>query len=73
MPHPHSHRKKKFIEHYKELSEQDYKLELLYSQQMTRNKLEKIRANLSIVIWTIVAFILVAIVCTFFVIYIAKI
>lgn len=69
MPHPHSHRKKKFMEHYKKLSEQDYKLELLYSQQMTRNKLEKIRANLNIIIWTIAIFILVAIVCTFFVIY----
>jgi len=69
MPHPHSHRKKKFMEHYSKLSEQDYKLELLYSQQMTRHKLEKIRANLSIIIWTIATLILVAIICTFFVIY----
>lgn len=72
MPHPHARRKKKFMEHYSKLSEQDYKLELLYSQQMTRQKLEKIRANLNIIIWTIATFILVAIICTFFVIYKAK-
>ena len=69
MPHPHAHRKKKFMDHYSKLSEQDYKLEVLYSQQMTRQKLEKIRANLSIIIWTMATFIVVAIICTFFVVY----
>ena len=72
MPHRNSHRKKKFMEHYSKLSEHDYKLELLYSQQMTRNKLEKIRANLKIIIWTMACFILVAIICTFFVVYKTK-
>ncbi len=72
MPHPNSHRKKKFMEHYSKLSEQDYKLELLYSQQMTRQKLEKIRANLNVIIWTIATFILVAIICTIFVVYKTK-
>ncbi|QCX40610.1 hypothetical protein FF125_20000 [Aureibaculum algae] len=69
MSHPHSHRKKKFMDHYSKLSEQDYKLEVLYSQQITRQKLEKIRANLSIIIWTMATFIVVAIICTFFVVY----
>jgi len=69
---PHSQRKKKFKERYSKLSEQDYKLELLYSQQMTRHKLEKIRANLNIIIWSIATFIIVAIVCTFFVVYTTK-
>lgn len=59
-----SKKKEVFFEEHRELNDENYKLELLYSQQIISNKLERVRSNLSFIVWVIVISIILAIVAT---------
>jgi len=43
--------KEKFFEKHKEISEGDFRLELLWSQKIIHGKLHRIRKNLTRIVW----------------------
>lgn len=45
----------KFIETYSDYNDQDILKELLYTQQLHLEKLEKVRSNTSMLVWWLVA------------------
>ena len=51
-----------FNEKYKDLSEKDYRLKMLYSQQVSLEKQEKIRKNLSTIVWVIAVLLMLSVV-----------
>ncbi len=50
-----------FIKNHENLSKEEYDLELLYSQQLIYDKLEKIRSNTSSIVWFIIIGIILSI------------
>ncbi len=46
-----SKKKESFGNLHRDLSDEDYKLELLFSQQLINDKLVQVRANLSKIVW----------------------
>ncbi len=48
-----------------EMSEENFRLELLYSQHIQINKLERIRTNLSMIVWIIAIQIIIAVLIVF--------
>lgn len=51
-----------FNEKYKDLNDNDYKLKTLYFQISSFEKLEKIRANLSTIVWVIAILLILSII-----------
>ena len=51
---PMTKRKEKFLENYKEINDNEALKQILYAQSLQVEKLEKIRFNLSILVWWIV-------------------
>ena len=47
-------KKLEFLEKHKNLSEEEYKMELLYSQQLIFDKVSRIKADVSFITWVIV-------------------
>ena len=48
------HNKQRFFENNRDLSNDDYKLEMLYAQKIIYGKLHRIRSNLTKILWSIV-------------------
>jgi len=48
------HNKQRFFENNRDLSNDDYKLEMLYAQKIIHGKLHRIRSNLTKILWSIV-------------------
>lgn len=61
-----SKRKKRFIKNYQELSPEQIDIEKMWTQEMVYEKLEKIRSNLSSIVWIIVVGIILSILAMFF-------
>ena len=64
--------KQKFFKKYDDLSDQDYRLELLWSQKIIHGKLHRIRKNLTRVNWIVAIFIIIFILSIFVIKYINK-
>ena len=55
-------RKQEFIINHENLSDKDYKLELLYSQQLMYDNIVKIKSDVSVLTWIIVIIIAISII-----------
>ena len=53
--------KQRFLEKHSDLSNEDYKLEMLYAQKIIHGKLHRIRSNLTKILWLMVILISVSI------------
>lgn len=53
--------KQHFFNKYSELSDKNYKLELLWSQKIIHGKLHKIRTNVTFIKWLLVVFLITTI------------
>ena len=51
--------KQKFFEKYDNITDKDYKLEMLWSQRIIQGKLHRIRKNVSRIFWVLIAFVFV--------------
>lgn len=56
-----SKHKQKFFKKYDKISDNDYKLEMLWSQRIIQGKLHRIRLNITRVLWTVAFFIVIMI------------
>jgi len=54
--------KQKFFEKYDNISDNNYKLEALWSQRIIQGKFHRIRKNLTRIFWVLIAFLIVFIV-----------
>lgn len=57
--------KQNFFKKYEDLSDQDYRLELLWSQKIIQSKLHRIRKNLTRINWIVATFIIIFILSIF--------
>ena len=51
--------KKKFFEKYDNISDNNYRLEMLWSQRIIQGKLHRIRKNITRIFWGLIAFVIV--------------
>jgi len=61
--------KQRFFEKHSDLSNEDYKLEMLYAQKIIHGKLHRIRSNLTKILWSMVVLIGVCILSVIYLIF----